>query len=299
MAPSALLLVAGGQLDINLGRLLRRVLKRGIAFRELLVGPNVRPALEIDFSSQRFVLNGEVISPTAVFIRHDVFLAAATGAPEDDAAALNWHHAVRGWFAARPQVTMFNRLGRAHENNKLENLCLAVDEGLLIPRTRIVSKHERHEGSIRKPVAGGAYTQDAGVPFGEREREYPRFVQNRLLRPEVRVFRIGDELIAFAINSDSLDYRAAKDVRIEVTATPAEIAAPLMRLCTRLGLDFAAADFMRDEDGVLHFLEVNTQPMFAAFDDASDGKLCDLILDALVEGETDDGTSLLGRRADT
>lgn len=284
MTRPALLLVAGGQLDINLGRLLRRVLKRGIAFRELLVGPNLRPALEIDFARRRFVLNGEEIAPTALFIRHDVFLAASTGAPEDDAAALNWHHAVRGWFAAQADVAMFNRQGRAHENNKIENLLLAVDAGLRIPRTRIVSAHEFFEGAIRKPVSGGAYTQDASAPFGERDREAPRFVQDKLLRPEIRVFRVSGELISFALHSEALDYRATKDVRIEAVATPQEIAAPLMRLCTRLGLDFAAADFMRDKDDVLHFLEVNTQPMFAAFDDASGGRLCDLIVDALIEG---------------
>ena len=57
---------------------------------------------------------------------------------------------------------------------------------------------------------------------------------------------------------------------------------PMMDLCDRLGLDFAAADFMRGPRGKgLHFLEVNSQPMFTAFDQACGGKLCDAIIDHL------------------
>jgi hypothetical protein len=38
---------------------------------------------------------------------------------------------------------------------------------------------------------------------------------------------------------------------------------------------------MRTADGEWTFLEVNSQPMFAAFDKAADGRLCDAILDWL------------------
>jgi glutathione synthase/RimK-type ligase-like ATP-grasp enzyme len=52
--------------------------------------------------------------------------------------------------------------------------------------------------------------------------------------------------------------------------------------CSAVGLDFAAADFMRDPRGGEHrFLEVNSQPMFAAFDAVCGGRLCDAIIDAL------------------
>jgi hypothetical protein len=40
---------------------------------------------------------------------------------------------------------------------------------------------------------------------------------------------------------------------------------------------------MLDRDREYRFLEVNTQPMFAAFDKAADGRLCDAIIDHLSE----------------
>ena len=49
-------------------------------------------------------------------------------------------------------------------------------------------------------------------------------------------------------------------------------------------LDEAAADFMRDDaTGEWCFLEVNSQPMFAAFDDVCDGRLCDAMIDHLLK----------------
>jgi glutathione synthase/RimK-type ligase-like ATP-grasp enzyme len=43
-------------------------------------------------------------------------------------------------------------------------------------------------------------------------------------------------------------------------------------------LDFCAADFKAAADGSLRFLEVNTSPMFARFDQASAGRLCDALV---------------------
>jgi len=51
---------------------------------------------------------------------------------------------------------------------------------------------------------------------------------------------------------------------------------------SRLGLDFGAADFKTDpETGQLVFLELNTSPMFARFDQVSGGKVCTAIIHEL------------------
>src|SRR5687768_13471195 len=47
----SMILVAGGQLDPNVGRLLRRLLARGELFADLLVGPELLPRI-------RFALDG-------------------------------------------------------------------------------------------------------------------------------------------------------------------------------------------------------------------------------------------------
>jgi hypothetical protein len=71
-----------------------------------------------------------------------------------------------------------------------------------------------------------------------------------------------------------------------------EVSERLIGLCDMLGLDFAAADFMRHpETGAPVFLEVNSQPMFAAFDKIEDGRMSDAIIDTLSKSAKSSGRS--------
>lgn len=81
--------------------------------------------------------------------------------------------------------------------------------------------------------------------------------------------------------STELDYRATQNCRVEFMEgfSSRELTDALRKLLTKLGLGFAAADFKTDAGtGRLLFLEVNTGPMFAAFNHASNGKLCDAMI---------------------
>lgn len=272
-----MILVAGGQLDPNIGALLRCILRRGAAFRDLLVGPELRPRLRIDLEGG-LCLNGEEIRPAACFVRHDVFLAQGSQRPEHQRAALNWYQAIRGWASSQDQVRLLNRRSRGADPNKYDNLVRAARLGLRVPPTEIrTDPMPSPRGAlIRKPVAGGELTEPVdGVMPGPG---YPVFVQPRLHRPEMRVYRIGDELLAFAIDSPDLDYRRAQRVHLNSCSSPPDVSDRLVALCEELGLDFAAADFMRADDGEWCFLEVNSQPMFAAFDEVVDGRLCDAMV---------------------
>lgn len=280
-----MILVAGGQLDINIGVLLRRMLQRAIPFRDLLVGPELTPTLRIDVASGRLELNGEAIFPTACFLRHDVFLNQSVGGSQ--ATALNWYYTVRGWAMSCPSVRCFNRYALGGENNKIENLVLAREVGLMIPQTIITNDFQEFGASgtelVQKPSAGGEYTTLLADYVSKGPgTNYPRIVQPRLQRPELRAYRVGCQMHGFHLASSAIDYRTTKDVEIEPAVIPKEVGVHLMTLCERLRLDFAAADFMRDEEGHLIFLEVNSQPMFAAFDRLLDGKLCDSIIDFLL-----------------
>jgi D-alanine-D-alanine ligase-like ATP-grasp enzyme len=84
--------------------------------------------------------------------------------------------------------------------------------------------------------------------------------------------------------SSELDYRSTQNCRVEFMDDGAsrELTDPFGKLLAKLGLDFAAADFKTcPTTGRLLFLEVNTGPMFAAFNHASDGKLCHAMLEYL------------------
>jgi hypothetical protein len=284
------LLVAGGQLDPNIGALLRRVLARDIPFRDLLVGPELVPRITIDIMSGALKLNGEKIMPVGCFIRHDVFLHQKTGLGADHEAALNWFYAVRGWGLSRPEVRLFNRHSYLSENNKIENLRLAESVGFSVPQTIVTNDFDTapsdHDRWIQKPVAGGSYTTSLFTFLAKdssSKKSYPRFVQQLLHRPELRIYLVGKALFGFRLSSPDLDYRTAHNVSLEPLEVCPSIGARLITLCDRLGLDFGAADFMRDSEGALQFLEINSQPMFAAFDRIVDGKLSDAIIDYLLD----------------
>lgn len=282
-----MLLIAGGQQDPNLDVLLRRLRARGIAHRALLVGPRQEPCLRIDLERETFELDGQVLAASGCFIRQDVFLYPAPDVGAAHNLAQNWYSAIRGWFESRPETRLFNRFVTLRENNKIFNLLAARQCGLRVPPTIVTNDLAGCGASagamIQKPVAGGEYTAllSESLAGGAPARIGPRFVQPRLERPEYRVYRIGPALMAFRLASDELDYRRTQQVTITPVPLPAGIAQPLTRLCDRLQLDFAAADFMLDGSGRATFLEVNSQPMFAAFDRAAEGRLCDAIIDAL------------------
>ena len=104
-----MLLVAGGELDFNLGALLRRMLRRRVKFAQALLGAERIPRLTIDLDKDRLRLDGKSIRPTACFMRHDVFLAQTLRTAEANAAALNWYIAIKGWELAHDEVRGFNK----------------------------------------------------------------------------------------------------------------------------------------------------------------------------------------------
>lgn len=285
-----MILIAGGQFDPNMKVLSDQLIRRRIPFHNLLIGPDSNLRLQIDFQVRTFEVNGEEISPTGCFIRHDVFLYKTDNVALAQASALNWYQAVRGWVVSQPSVRLFNRYSYLRENNKIQNLLFAQEVGLPVPSTVVANDFSGFDAQattlIQKPVAGGEYTGLLSdlQQTPDAASSYPRFVQPRLKRPEMRIYRIGPKLVAFRLRSSELDYRRTTDVEITPALVPATIGEKLVLLCDRLELDFAAADFMEDSDGELRFLEVNTQPMFAAFDKVVDGQLCNAIIDHLSEG---------------
>lgn len=284
-----MILIAGGRNDPNLAVLIDRIVARELPHLSVLVGQNIQPQVRIDIQREVLELDGARVSPTAYFIRQDVFLYETKDFATAQAHAHNWYQAMRGWAETRSEARLFNRRTTLRENNKLQNLIEAASVGLPVPATIVTNEFaeftERSDGLIQKPIAGGEYTTLLSELIDREQRTVygaPRFVQPRLNRPEVRIYRIGPKLLAFELQSPELDYRQTSDVTIRPVPVPDSVAAKLLALCDRLELDFGAADFMLDRDGALTFLEVNSQPMFAAFDRKIDGGVCDAIIDHLM-----------------
>lgn len=75
---------------------------------------------------------------------------------------------------------------------------------------------------------------------------------------DVRATVVGDQVFAVSLYSDELDWRSDySGVRYETTSLPAPVEAALLALLRRLGLLFAAADFVVTPDDQYYFVDLN------------------------------------------
>lgn len=286
-----MIVVAGGEADPNIALLARRLAMRRIPHLMLTVGAR-SPRLTWCLADDRLQVDGVEVAPRALFLRHDVFAYLADRQPASWTRASRWYHVLMSWALAHEEVAFLNRRHAGRHASKPYVLHLARRLGLHTPDTLITN--DLHDldaadgaGWVAKPVTGGEYTRlliDARADETWRDRcaAAPAIIQRRLVGPELRVYRVGDRWFAFSLRSEALDYRATTDVAIDVVPAPGDLTAPLGQVMDRLGLDFGAADFKAcPETGRQLFLEVNSAPMFAAFDRVVDGALSDAVLDWL------------------
>jgi hypothetical protein len=270
-----MLLIVGGKGDHNIRRLAEAAAWRGAAYRLVHTDADPPPVVSWQPGSSDITVNGEIFSAcgTSLFIRYDVFGAS----PE--AAKSAYYDAFKGWADAYPEVGLLNRRNETLEVSKPRALVLAKEAGFETPQTFISSDFNRFadkDAWIAKPVSGGDYAR----PLGElpEQPDRPYIVQEKLVYPELRLFRAGKHYFAFEIDSKLLDYRIDKDFTLREVPPPPALQAALERLTERLGLDYAAADLKTDpRTGKLLFMEVNTMPMFTGYDNAAQGRLSDAI----------------------
>jgi len=286
-------LVGGGRDDLSLVCLVAAAERAGVPVVPVLVTAAAEPLLAWDFASGTLTLDGVPLDPVGAFLRYDVFTPRTPGAMLD--RALGWYGALLGWAAARETTRLFNRELSPQAGLKPYQLAVARAEGLAIPATWIGNdlaalRDRAGKAMIAKPVGGGAYTQPLERALADHDAAasaapIPAIVQERLDYPEYRVFIVGDDTHVFQVASDQLDYRpdhAATLVYHGATGPIAEAVAGCRRVAAALRCDFAACDLKtRPGDGVPVFLEINTGPMFAAFDRAADGAVTASIIDAL------------------
>ena len=286
------LLLAGGQDDPNLSVLAHAAQRAKVELLDLRLPASESPAFCWDPAERVARFAGTELKATAAFIRHDVFRGMLDPRVEVSARASAWYHTMMGWLLSEPRVRMFNRGMCQGATNKPAALVFAREAGLQIPPTRITNqpesfRSERVDSMIAKPVGGGDYCYGLAEALGKTDLRggvaaSPAIVQKRLVPPEVRIYVIGAAEFAFEVCSPSLDYRVNQDAELILLPQVSQEVSRLRNLMLRVGLDFGAADFKTDpETGQLVFLELNTSPMFARFDQVSGGKLCDAIVGEL------------------
>lgn len=291
-----MLLIAGGDADPQLQRMITRAQARDLPLKTILHGEGGQLLLEWDIATGLMRSDGEVVQPTGAFVRQDVFRFLQTKQQIDRDDARSWKVMLDGWLWSHPEIRLFNR-GFAMKDavNKPLALIWAREAGLTVPKTTLHSSKAVAETALSmapvvyKPVGGGDMCRELDTEaLGRVNNAYlprPYIFQEKLVPPEIRIFRVGEQFFAFQIDADALDYRtvggAAKVTEVE---PPEHLLAGLRTLTDRFGLTYTAADFKAHaETGEVVFLETNSNPMFAAFDVASDGRLVDAMLDWLLE----------------
>jgi hypothetical protein len=301
------LLLAGGFLDPNLTVLADTALRTNVELLDLRLPADESPAFCWPLEQSAPRLSDKHLKATGAFIRHDVFGGMQDPRPEVSARAYAWYQTLMGWFLSEPRIRLFNRQISSAAMNKPAALVLAREAGLRIPQTWVTNEVSKFTGNgaqdsqpqrkhpeddqlgkmIAKPVLGGDYCYSLAEALAKTDLRnglaaVPAIVQKRLIAPEIRIYVIGQSAFAFEVRSSSLDYRVNQDAElILLSEVPPELAR-LRKLMARLGMDFGAADFKTDpETGQLVFLELNTSPMFARFDQISGGQISAAIIHEL------------------
>lgn len=289
-------LVAGGDEDPNIRRMMATLSARDVPYRALLVGDGITPRLDWNIEDATMTVEGERLEPRSAFLRHDVFTHLGDGRQQSAYRAFTWYSTLTGWLATRPDIRTPNHGYLTQTTNKPQVLHLARQAGLKVPPTRVTNDVEGLEsfepgkGKIAKPVNGGGYCQDlaeigSDVPLKGGRAAAPAIVQPKLINPEFRVYAVGGRFLGFHIESESLDYRENQDARVRFEPNvPSHLCEGLTRLMRSLDMDYGAADFKTcAESGELCFLEINSAPMFGSFDADARGQLLAAIIEYLTE----------------
>jgi len=124
----------------------------------LLVGAQSHPAVCWSLSSDSLRVNGELIRPTACFIRYDVFTHLADPRAATEQRAYAWYTTLMGYLEAHPSVRTLNRDFIGRSVNKPEALSRALRYGLTIPDTLITNDLD----AVDAHFAGGLSAAEAG-----------------------------------------------------------------------------------------------------------------------------------------
>lgn len=293
-----MLLIAGGEADPQLRRMIDRARVRDLPITTLLHRDGGQLLLDWDVTSGELHSDGKRIEVTGAFVRQDVFRFLQTKKQIDRDDARSWKILIDGWLWSQPSIRLFNRAFAMKDAvNKPLALVWAREAGLSVPETVLHSSVNVAQTALSqapvvyKPVGGGDMCRELDAEsLGRVTEPYlprPYIFQEKLVPPEIRVFRVGEQFFAFQIAADALDYRTVGgDAKVTEVEPPAHLLPGLKQLTDRFGLTYTAADFKtRDATGELIFLETNSNPMFAAFDVASGGRLVDAMLDWLCDDQ--------------
>ena len=170
-------------------------------------------------------------------------------------------------------VKAYNRKHRSSEVEKLYNLHLAKNYNLNIPKT-FCGIELKDTDTIVKPIMGGAHASEGNKAI------YPAIIQKKIVGINKRLFIIKNKTFCFDIITNALDYRDDINSTLKLGNMNKNTINNSKKLAKKLGLNFCALDFINDNNKDW-FLEINTMPMFSAFNIKTNNKLAKTIHEEL------------------
>ena len=275
-----MLLITGGIHDPNIACIVSTASRIGARFEVAYAGIS---RFDWDMDGE-LKLNQRIISPKSIFQRFNTF-----GYDINNKDSYQWYH---NWYHAFRSYTLDRKLRCFDLEYGMNAFCKPLDMfrakrlGLRLPKT-LITENTVPSDCIFKPIMGGDHTI-----LLEDKTPYARgigFAQQHLKGQEYRVYVVGDQTFVFRMETKSLDYRLKQDVNC-VPIKPTEMCADGNEVCNRIkalshemGLNYSASDLKMDEAENLHFLEINSAPMFSEFDRAMDGVLSETMVKWLAE----------------
>jgi hypothetical protein len=308
------LVVVAGATDPNTPCILAAARATGMTVAQVTPSPESEPAVSWDPATGTLWLDGDPVHARGAFLRYDVFGpggALPGRGPMDQGRAdraLGWYSTLASWAMADDAVRAFNRATEQRAGLKGYAIARAAALGVPVPATRLTNDRAAiavlgpPEALIAKPAGGGSYCRpvDALVAdaaaWPDGRAPAPAIVQDRLDYPEVRVFLIGGTPFVFETTARTLDFRsdrASVTTHAPPSRVPPALMARLQALARDLRLDFCAFDLKTRAGGGtgplgdLVFLEVNSGPMFSAFDALAGGALAQAMVRWLVTGRAE------------
>ena len=278
------LLIVGGESDPNTQRIVDQAHLRGKDYVFWDTDQETARQIAWDFDAPHLDLGDRLVEPRSIYLRYNVF-------GSDSARSHAAFEVVESFAFAWPSIGMLNRKTAGDANNKSRNLVRARQCGFQIPETLVLGDLSplatlpSANDKIIKPLSGGDHAYVVGEVNDDSERlasMNPQFVQEKLDGENLRVFSINGKLFAFHLATTEIDYRTDDKVSVRQVDVPSELVAQINELVAQIGFDYCALDFRcRESFESPVFLEVNSFPMFVAFDDACGNLLADAVLEFL------------------
>ena len=141
---------------------------------------------------------------------------------------------------------------------------------------------------IFKPVQGGAHTRHVSAKHLTSRNlanlaHAPVTLQQYVEGTDVRVFLAGRALHACRLETDALDFRDDRNVRIVPADLPPDVADACRRIAAALKLVWTGIDLRLTEDGRYFYFEANPSPMFMGFEQQTHLPLTDALVTLLTD----------------